>query len=135
MAVENVHVSTFPEFRNLMLSDKEVASLGKALIYQLAACTAVVVDEATSMNFRKYLEGKDERIFDEIRVAVVSGGSARFILLAVETTPSQRKKMNFPKYKMDARLQDYIEPVNACALNANVIAKSMLNEQQKIAAE
>ena len=71
--------------------------------------TAIIPSHISSHDFSAYLEALDEKVLREVFVRVGLNGNSRVILVAVLTNDSERRRFNFPNFKMDKEISDYIE--------------------------
>ena len=90
------------------LTEQELSQLPQDIRDALENGSAVFPNDLAEDEIVGYLEARDEHIVREKLVRVGMNGTSRLLLIAIETSQEERKRENFPLYKMNRSLKDYV---------------------------
>lgn len=90
-----------------ILAEHEKKDIPSDIRKKLEDGRAFFPSELASEDFQQYLAALDEKIFEEIYVRVGMNGTSRLLLVAVETSDQERKRLNFPLFKKKLGYKDF----------------------------
>ena len=71
--------------------------------------SAVIPDVLSGESYVRYLEALDERIIREVLIRLGRNGDTTLRVVGIETNKDERNGMNFPRYKMNETLSEYLD--------------------------